>query len=71
MYFKYTRRETVVNVTPCNVIGGGRFVYHIWQDSDTERMGIGQEWPSFTKFSPPGPLYVLEIYKQSVGSRDL
>ena len=53
------------NLTPSDVIGDGGFVYHIWQDSDTARLGIGRERPSFTK------VCLLELYKQSACSREL
>lgn len=45
--------------TLSDAIGDGGFVYHIWPDSDRERLGIGRERPSFTNVCLP------ELYKQS------
>lgn len=57
--------SAVPNLTQSDVIGDGGFVYHIWQDSDTARLGIGREQPSFTKVG------LLELCKQSECSREL
>lgn len=53
--------SAVPNLTPSDVIGDGGFVYHIWQDSDTARLGIGRERPSFTKSLPSGALQTKRV----------
>lgn len=53
--------SAVPNLTPSDVIGDGGFVYHIWQDSDTARLGIGRERPSFTKTLPSGALQTKRV----------
>ena len=63
--YEHTWLSAVPNLTPSDVIGDGGFVYHIWQHSDTARLGIGRERPSFTK------VCLLELYKQSGGSWEL
>lgn len=55
----YPWLSAVTNLTRSDVIGDGGLVYHIWQGGDTARMGIGREWPSFTKSRPSRALQTM------------
>lgn len=49
----FTHLRVACNFILRDVIGDAEFVYHIWQDSDPTRIGIGRGQPSLTKRLPP------------------